>query len=151
MLAKSTHSAHVLLLCQRKPAWRTYRDRHRTTHHQQKIPWPLARSNGRNSPGNRRLGATRYRLAASIGPLPKLNLTGIHWVIVGGESGASPRPMNPEWVVEIRDRCAAKDVAFFFKHWGGRNKKAAVRQLDGRVYNGFPVAKTRRARLQPIR
>jgi protein gp37 len=73
-----------------------------------------------------------------IGPLPKLNLRGIHWVIVGGESGASPRPMRPEWVRDIRDQCAAKDVAFFFKQWGGRNKKAAGRELDARVHDGFP-------------
>ena len=76
-----------------------------------------------------------------IGPLPKLNLRGIHWVIVGGESGANPRPMRPEWVRDIRDQCVAKDVAFFFKQWGGRNKKAAGRELDDRVHDGFPAAR----------
>lgn len=79
-----------------------------------------------------------------IGPLPKLNLRSIHWVIVGGESGASPRPMRPEWVRDIRDQCAARDVAFFFKQWGGRNKKAAGRELDARVHDGFPASAERR-------
>ena len=74
-----------------------------------------------------------------IGPLPKLNLRAIHWVIVGGESGAKPRPMRPEWVRDIRDQCATKDVAFFFKQWGGRNKKAAGRELDDQIHNGFPA------------
>ena len=73
-----------------------------------------------------------------IGPLNSLSLAGIHWVIVGGESGTSPRPMRPEWVTQIRERCAAEDVAFFFKQWGGRNKKAAGRELDGRTYDAMP-------------
>ena len=80
-----------------------------------------------------------------IGPLPKLNLRDIHWVIVGGESGAKPRPMRPEWVRDIRDQCAAKDVAFFFKQWGGRNKKAAGRDLDGLRYDGFPESRPKLA------
>lgn len=79
-----------------------------------------------------------------IGPLPKLNLKGIDWVIVGGESGARPRPMKPEWAVEIRDQCVRHDVAFFFKQWGGRNKKAAGRELEGIYYNTFPTPKRRR-------
>ena len=73
-----------------------------------------------------------------IGPLNSLSLAGIHWVIVGGESGTSPRPMRPEWVTQIRERCSAEDVAFFFKQWGGRNKKAAGRELDGRTYDAMP-------------
>ncbi len=73
-----------------------------------------------------------------IGPLNSLSLAGIHWVIVGGESGTSPRPMRPEWATQIRERCAAEDVAFFFKQWGGRNKKAAGRELDGRTYDAMP-------------
>ena len=80
-----------------------------------------------------------------IGPLRKMNLKGIDWVIVGGESGASPRPMDPEWAIDIRDQCEKHDVAFFFKQWGGRNKKAAGRELDGALHNGFPTAKNRRA------
>lgn len=77
-----------------------------------------------------------------IGPLNSLSLAGIHWVIVGGESGTSPRPMREEWVTQIRERCAAEDVAFFFKQWGGRNKKAAGRELDGRTYDAMPPRHT---------
>jgi protein gp37 len=80
-----------------------------------------------------------------IGPLRRMNLKGIDWVIVGGESGASPRPMEPEWATDIRDQCRKSDVAFFFKQWGGRNKKAAGRELDGAIHDGFPKAKKRRA------
>lgn len=79
-----------------------------------------------------------------IGPLSKLKLRGIDWVIVGGESGAKPRPMDPKWVIEIRDQCAKHDVAFFFKQWGGRNKKAAGRELEGVLHDEFPRAKKRR-------
>jgi protein gp37 len=79
-----------------------------------------------------------------IGPLNKLNLKGIDWVIVGGESGAKPRPMKPEWAISIRDQCEKHDVAFFFKQWGGRNKKAAGRELEGTVHDTFPKAKKRR-------
>ena len=79
-----------------------------------------------------------------IGPLSKLKLRGIDWVIVGGESGAKPRPMDPKWVLEIRDQCAKHDVAFFFKQWGGRNKKAAGRELEGVHHNSFPKPKARR-------
>ncbi|MCW1914982.1 phage Gp37/Gp68 family protein [Luteolibacter sp. GHJ8] len=79
-----------------------------------------------------------------IGPLSRLNLDGIDWVIVGGESGARPRPMKPEWATEIRDQCARHDVAFFFKQWGGRNKKAAGRELDGAHHNSFPTPDKKR-------
>jgi protein gp37 len=79
-----------------------------------------------------------------IGPLRNLNLRGIDWVIVGGESGAKPRPMQPEWALNIRDQCAMHDVAFFFKQWGGRNKKAAGRELEGVMHDGFPKPKIRR-------
>lgn len=84
-----------------------------------------------------------------IGPLPKLNLKGIDWVIVGGESGASPRPMKEEWVLDIRDQCAKHDAAFFFKQWGGRNKKAAGRELEGMHHDTFPKSKKRRSFIQP--
>lgn len=73
-----------------------------------------------------------------IGPLPNLNLTGIDWVIVGGESGRNPRPMKEDWVEDIRQQCEAAGVAFFFKQWGGMNKKAAGRQLNGRTYDEMP-------------
>jgi protein gp37 len=79
-----------------------------------------------------------------IAPLSKLKLRGIDWVIVGGESGAKPRPMAPEWVFEIRDQCNKHDVAFFFKQWGGRNKKTAGRELEGVLHDEFPRPKTRR-------
>lgn len=74
-----------------------------------------------------------------IGPLSNLNLKKIDWVIVGGESGFKPRPMNPDWVLDIQDQCSKKDVAFFFKQWGGKNKKAAGRLLNGRTYDEMPV------------
>lgn len=74
-----------------------------------------------------------------IGPLPNLNLNNIDWVIVGGESGRTPRPMKAEWVIDLRDQCDRARVAFFFKQWGGKNKKAAGRELDGRTYDEMPV------------
>lgn len=73
-----------------------------------------------------------------IGPLENMNLTGIDWVIVGGESGRKPRPMNPDWVLDIQDQCEKADVAFFFKQWGGTNKKKAGRLLNGRTYDDMP-------------
>lgn len=79
-----------------------------------------------------------------IGPIRALPLEGINWVIVGGESGRRPRPMDPDWVRQIRDRCLEESVPFFFKQWGGRNKKAAGRELDGKLWSQFPdVAATR--------
>lgn len=78
-----------------------------------------------------------------IGPLLNLKLSGIDWVIVGGESGANPRPMQPEWAIGIRDQCEKHSVAFFFKQWGGRNKKAAGRLLEGEFYDTFPKPKQR--------
>jgi protein gp37 len=76
-----------------------------------------------------------------LGPLPGLDLTGIDWVIVGGESGPNARPMVPGWVTDIRDQCRRAGVPFFFKQWGGRNKKQAGRMLDGRVWDQMPVAR----------
>lgn len=73
-----------------------------------------------------------------IGPLSDLNLDGIHWVIVGGESGPRARPMRTDWVRDIRDRCERAQVAFFFKQWGGVRKHATGRELDGRYHDGFP-------------
>lgn len=73
-----------------------------------------------------------------IGPLPNLNVKKIDWVIVGGESGHKPRPMDPNWVLDIQEQCERNDVAFFFKQWGGRNKKAAGRILNGRTYDEMP-------------
>jgi protein gp37 len=67
-----------------------------------------------------------------------LNLTGIDWVIVGGESGPGSRPMESEWVTSIRDQCKEAEVAFFFKQWGGVRKSLAGRRLEGRTYDEFP-------------
>ena len=74
-----------------------------------------------------------------LGPLPGLNLDGINWLIVGGESGTRPRPMREDWVFDIQRQCEEQDVKFFFKQWGGRNKKAAGRLLNGRTYDDMPV------------
>lgn len=74
-----------------------------------------------------------------IGPLPNLNLHNIDWVIVGGESGSRPRPMDADWVVDIQKQCAMTRVPFFFKQWGGRNKKANGRILNGKTYDEMPV------------
>lgn len=74
-----------------------------------------------------------------LGPLPRLPLRGIHWVIVGGESGPGARPMHPDWVRLLRDQCQKAGVPFFFKQWGGVNKKAAGRRLDGRFWNELPT------------
>ena len=73
-----------------------------------------------------------------LGPLPDMNLDGMDWVIVGGESGRSARPMNPEWVQDIREQCLAANTPFFFKQWGGMNKKKSGRTLDGQVWNQKP-------------
>lgn len=72
-------------------------------------------------------------------PLPDLELSGIQWVIVGGESGPGARPMRAEWVIEIRNRCLDSGVPFFFKQWGGVRKKAAGRKLEDRVWNEMPI------------
>jgi protein gp37 len=74
-------------------------------------------------------------LLEDLGPL---DLSGIHWVIVGGESGAGARPMQKEWVLSIRDQCAAAGVPFFFKQWGGVRKSATGRELDGQPYDEYP-------------
>jgi protein gp37 len=74
-----------------------------------------------------------------LGPLSHLDLTGIHQVIVGGESGPAARPMDPQWVRDLRAQCLDQDVRFFFKQWGGRSPKAAGRELDGRTWDEHPV------------
>ncbi|SMO77337.1 protein gp37 [Propioniciclava tarda] len=77
-----------------------------------------------------------------LGPLDSLDLTGISWVIVGGESGPRYRPVDLEWVRRVRDACSLSDVPFFFKQWGGRTPKIAGRELDGRLWDQMPVAAT---------
>ncbi len=74
-----------------------------------------------------------------LGPLEGLDLAGIDWVIVGGESGPGARPMDPGWVASIRDQCHHADVAFFFKQWGGVFKSRTGRELDGRTWDEMPV------------
>jgi protein gp37 len=74
-----------------------------------------------------------------LGPLPALDLRGIHWVIVGGESGPGARPMQQSWVVDIRDQCRAAGTAFFFKQWGGIFKSRTGRELEGRTWDEMPL------------
>lgn len=78
-----------------------------------------------------------------LGPLPNLNLSGIDWVIVGGESGPRSRPMDPAWAIDLRDQCRRASVPFFFKQWGGRNKKRSGRILEGRTWDDLPTARRR--------
>ena len=75
-----------------------------------------------------------------IGPVGKLNLAGINWVIVGGESGPHARPMQTRWAIDVRNQCLAAKVAFFFKQWGGRSPKSGGRLLEGQEWNQFPAA-----------
>jgi protein gp37 len=76
-----------------------------------------------------------------LAPLGELDLSGIDWVIVGGESGPGARPMKPEWVIDIRDQCQAAKVPFFFKQWGGVQKKRFGRQLENRTWDEMPQSK----------
>jgi protein gp37 len=116
------------------------------------IAWPTNVWMGvsvENQDAARRIGDLRQVPAALrflsleplLGPLGNLDLDGIHWVIAGGESGPGARPMDPEWVCEIRDQCNAEGVPFFFKQWGGVQKKKAGRLLDGRVWDEYPAAR----------
>jgi protein gp37 len=73
-----------------------------------------------------------------IGPLPNMNLKKIDWVIVGGESGRKPRAMDPEWVLDIQEQCKKVNTSFFFKQWGGTNKKKNGSQINGKNYFEFP-------------
>lgn len=79
-----------------------------------------------------------------LGPLPNLQLAGIDWVIAGGESGPGARPMNPSWVIDIRNQCRHSGIAFFFKQWGGTRKKAAGRMLEGQIWDEMPDDKDTR-------
>jgi protein gp37 len=73
----------------------------------------------------------------------QFDLSGIHWVIVGGESGHHARVCNPEWVRSIRKQCRNARVPFFFKQWGGTNKKKSGRHLDGRTWDAMPKVRKR--------
>ena len=77
-----------------------------------------------------------------LGPIPRLPLRGIHWVIVGGESGPGARPMNGSWVIQIKNRCQERGVPFFFKQWGGVNKKLSGRLLAGETWDAMPENET---------
>lgn len=74
-----------------------------------------------------------------LGPLEGLDLTGIGWVIAGGESGPGHRPLDPQWVFDIRDNCVRSGVPFFFKQWGGRTPKEGGRELEGKLWNQMPA------------
>jgi protein gp37 len=76
-----------------------------------------------------------------MGPIRKLKLKNIRWVIVGGESGPKARPMKEEWVLEIKDQCKEAEVPFFFKQWGGVNKKKTGRSLQGKTWDELPKIK----------
>jgi protein gp37 len=73
--------------------------------------------------------------------LGRLDLSGIHWVIVGGESGPHSRPLRKEWIEEIRDQCVVANVPFFFKQWGGIRPKSGGNELDGRTWLQYPYAR----------
>jgi protein gp37 len=73
-----------------------------------------------------------------LSSLPNLNLSAIDWVIVGGESGRTPRPIKEEWVIDIKEQCQAAKIAFYFKQWGGKNKRKAGKILEGEIYNQMP-------------
>lgn len=114
------------------------------------LPWPanvwmgVSVEDARQLPRIDSLRSTRavvkfLSLEPLIGPLPELDLSDISWVIVGGESGPKARPMDPSWVVEIRDQCRDAQVPFFFKQWGGKNKRRTGRLLDGQTYDEMPV------------
>ncbi len=83
-----------------------------------------------------------------LGPVPDLDLRGIDWVIVGGESGPGAREMREEWVLEVKEKCERADTAFFFKQWGGVNKKKNGRLLQGRTWDEYP--QVYRSRLEPV-
>jgi protein gp37 len=77
-----------------------------------------------------------------IGPLMNINIENINWVIVGGESGRKARPLKESWIWDIKQQCQEYGVAFFFKQWGGVNKKKSGRELGGRTYDEMPIIET---------
>jgi len=74
-----------------------------------------------------------------LSAIPNMNLTNVDWVIVGGESGTNPRPIEKEWVTDIKNQCLKTFTPFFFKQWGGKNKKKNGRELDGKIYDELPI------------
>jgi protein gp37 len=85
-----------------------------------------------------------------LGPVDRLNLEGLHWVITGGESGAGHRRCDLAWVRDVRDRCVAEGIAYFHKQWGGRTPKAGGRMLDGRTWDELPAPKASTERALPL-
>lgn len=85
-----------------------------------------------------------------LGPLRRMPLRGINWVIVGGESGPGSRPMREEWVTEIKAQCEEKGVPFFFKQWGGAKKHATGRELDGRTWDELPEVDLRHGKARSV-
>lgn len=119
------------------------------------LPWPSnvwmgvsvenARVVGRIADLRATPAATRFLSCEPlIGPLPSLDLDGIDWMIVGGESGPKARPMKPQWVDDLLGQARDANVAFFFKQWGGVWKKRTGRELNGRTYDEMPATVTRR-------
>jgi protein gp37 len=115
-----------------------------------RLPWPPNVWQGvsvENTRYTRRIASLQQVPAAIrflsieplLGPIAALPLEGIHWVILGGESGPQHRPLDPRWVRGIRDQCLAAGVPFFFKQWGGHTPKAGGRVLDGRVWDEMPA------------
>ena len=126
-----------------------------------KLPWPTNVWMGvsvENAEYTSRIHHLRKVLASVrflsieplLGPLGRYPLEGIDWVIVGGESGPRCRPMSPDWVRRIRDRCIRQGVPFFFKQWGGTRKKRTGRELDGRTWDEMPTPKGRRSYLRSL-
>jgi protein gp37 len=116
-----------------------------------KLPWPANVWQGvsvENAAHTRRIAdlvavpaVVRFlSIEPLLGPISDIPLEGIHWVIVGGESGPVRRPVNPDWVRAIRDQCLRANVRFFFKQWGGATAKSLGRDLDGRTWDEVPCA-----------
>jgi protein gp37 len=114
------------------------------------LPWPENVWMGVSIENNRWVGRADYlrQVPAAVrfisaepllGPLDEVDLDGIDWLIAGGESGRRHRPVHPEWIRDLRDRCQAEGVSFFLKQWGGRTPKAAGRLLDGVEWSEMPV------------
>ena len=105
------------------------------------LPWPKNVWMGTSVEDSRVLERVRLRFLSCeplLGPLSRLPLKGVDWVIVGGESGPGARPMEERWVTQIRRQCETKGVRFFFKQWGGVNKKLSGRTLEGRTWDDRP-------------
>jgi protein gp37 len=145
VMARATHHAAFQVLTKRSERLRDLASR---------LPWPanvwigVSVENAKYTSRiadlvSVRQAAVRFlSVEPLLGPIPDLPLDGVDWVIVGGESGHGARPMDPAWVREIRDRCIAAAVPFFFKQWGGVRKSLTGRLLDGRTWDEMPIAPT---------